>query len=285
MSEGIVYQNKDVLLKILAENYKNKSLSAYGLKLPPIKELLPTNLPVIQVDEKRSDNIFLLEDGRILILEYESDVKQKNLLKYGHYAFRVSEAYYGKANELIIAVIYTGDATKAPKELNLGCVSVRTEQVFLSSFDGDRTYSELKHKVTNNIQLNNDDIMRFIILPLMGKTDKQKRIEEAVDLAKLVVDEKIQTFIIAGLLTASDKFIDRDYSNRLKEWLKMTKIGQLYEEEKIEAVIEAVSEAVQKSKSEIAKNLLDNGADIALIMKSTGLTRADINRLKKAASE
>ena len=63
MSEGIVYQNKDVLLKILAENYKNKTLSAYGLDLPPIKELLPTNLPVIQVDEKRSDNIFLLEDG------------------------------------------------------------------------------------------------------------------------------------------------------------------------------------------------------------------------------
>ena len=62
----------------------------------------------------------------------------------------------------------------------------------------------------------------------------------------------------------------------------MTKVGQLYEEEKIEAV----NEAVQKRQSEIAKNLLDNGADIALIMKSTGLTRADIYRLnKKAANE
>ena len=103
MSEGIAYQNKDILLKILAENYRNKSLSAYGLDLPAIKELLPTNLPAIQVDEKRSDNIFMLEDGRILILEYESAVKRKNLLKYGHYAFRVLEAYYGKADELIIA--------------------------------------------------------------------------------------------------------------------------------------------------------------------------------------
>ena len=61
----------------------------------------------------------------------------------------------------------------------------------------------------------------------------------------------------------------------------MTKIGQLYEEEKIEAV----NEAVQKSKSEIAKNFLDNGADIALIMKSTGLTRAEINRLSKKPSD
>ena len=171
--------------------------------------------------------------------------------------------------------------TKAPKELNMGCVSIRTEQVFLSSFDGDGTYSDLRYKVTNNVKLSDDDIMRFIILPLMGNTDKQKRVEESVDLAKLVSDEKTQTFIIAGILTASDKFIDRDYSNRIKEWLRMTKIGQLYEEEKIEAVNEAVNEAIQKSKSEIAKNLLDNGADIALVMKSTGLTRAEINRLYK----
>ena len=124
--------------------------------------------------------------------------------------------------------------------------------------------------------------MRFIILPLIGNADKQKRIEEAVNLAKMVADEKIQTFVIAGILTASDKFIDRDYSNRIKEWMRMTKIGQLYEEEKIEAV----NEAVQKRQSEIAKSLLDNGAGIALIMKSTGLTRADIERLsKKAANE
>jgi len=101
--------------------------------------------------------------------------------------------------------------TNAPKELNLGCVSVHTEQVFLSNFDGDRTYYELRYKVTNNIRLSDDDIMRFIILPLMGTPDKQKRIEEAVDLAKLVQDEKIQTFLIAGILTASDKFIDRDW--------------------------------------------------------------------------
>ena len=238
------------------------------------------------MDEKRSDNIFLLEDGRILILEYEADCDKKNLLKYGHYAFRVSEAYYGKTDELVIAVIYTGNATEAPKELNLGCVSIRTEQVFLSSFDGDRTYEELRHKVTNDIQLSNDDVMRFIILPLMGNDDKQKRMEEAVELAKLVADEIIQTFVIAGILTASDKFIDRDYSNRIKEWMRMTKVGQLYEEEKIEAVNEAVQKAVQKRQSEIAKNLLDNGAGIALIMKSTGLTRADIDRLsKKAANE
>ena len=62
----------------------------------------------------------------------------------------------------------------------------------------------------------------------------------------------------------------------------MTKVSQLYEEEKIEAV----NEAVQKIKFEIAKKMLDNGANIILVMKSTGLTRAEIDQLyKKAANE
>jgi len=48
-----------------------------GLDLSPIKEVLPTNLPAIQLDERRSDNIFLLEGNTILILEYESDATEK----------------------------------------------------------------------------------------------------------------------------------------------------------------------------------------------------------------
>ena len=70
LADGIAHQNKDIIFKILSENYKNKSLSVYGLNLPPIKEALPTNLPAVQLDEKRADNIFLLENDTILILDF-----------------------------------------------------------------------------------------------------------------------------------------------------------------------------------------------------------------------
>ena len=43
--EGIAYQNKDILFKILGQTYKEKSFAAYGIDLPPIRELLPTDLP------------------------------------------------------------------------------------------------------------------------------------------------------------------------------------------------------------------------------------------------
>lgn len=51
MSEGIAYQNKDILFKILGQTYKEKSFATYGIDLPPIRELLPTNLPKISANE------------------------------------------------------------------------------------------------------------------------------------------------------------------------------------------------------------------------------------------
>jgi hypothetical protein len=65
MSDGITYTNKDVLFKVLCETYKEMSFSAFGLDLPKIKEVLPTNLPKISAGEKQIDNLLLLEDGRM----------------------------------------------------------------------------------------------------------------------------------------------------------------------------------------------------------------------------
>lgn len=96
MSEGIVYQNKDILFKILGQTYKEKSFSAYGLDIPPIRELLPTNLPKISANEKSVDNLFLLEDGTYAIVDYESEFKKQNKVKYLNYIVRVMEKYYGK---------------------------------------------------------------------------------------------------------------------------------------------------------------------------------------------
>ena len=39
----IAYQNKDITSKFLAENFKGKTFRVYGLELPEIKNVLPTN--------------------------------------------------------------------------------------------------------------------------------------------------------------------------------------------------------------------------------------------------
>ena len=120
--------------------------------------------------------------------------------------------------------------------------------------------------------------VKFIFLPLTESRPKKKQglIERTIDLAKRVQDEENQVFIIAGILVATDKFIDRKYSNMVKEWIRMTKVSQLYEEEKIEAV----NQAVITRNTDIAKEMLADGEDIIKIMKYSKLTKKEILKIQ-----
>jgi len=92
-----------------------------------------------------------------------------------------------------------------------------------------------------------------------------------------VQDEQQQVFIMAGILTATDKFIDREYSEMIKEWIRLTKVARLFEEEKIEAVNVAVNEREKDVRKQIARNMLSMGDDILRVMQATNLTRIEVD--------
>ena len=49
---------------------------------------------------------------------------------------------------------------------------------------------------------------------------------------------------------------------------------------KEEGVIEGIEKGIEKGKVEVAKNLIENNVSIEIIMKSTGLTKEQIEQLK-----
>ncbi len=56
----IAYQNKDIISKAFADAMQGKSFNVYGLQLPKIKTVISANLPGIEVNELRIDDIFVL---------------------------------------------------------------------------------------------------------------------------------------------------------------------------------------------------------------------------------
>jgi predicted transposase/invertase (TIGR01784 family) len=280
----VAYQNKDILFKVLSENFENKSFEALGLELPKIKKVLPTSLPKITAKELRADGLFLLEgDGEgdiALILDYESKVKSENFIKYLDYALAVLKTYFKseKIKDIIIAVIYTGDIKSAPNELSFESLKISIRQIFLSEFDTDELYFELKRKVSAGERLTDEEVIRFIVLPLTEprKDGKQELIERSVSLAKEISDEEQQLFVIAGMLVATDKFIDKEYLKKVKEWISMTKIARLYEKEKKEAV----KEAVKERETALARKMLSNDISIPKVIDCTGFSEEEVLKIQ-----
>lgn len=286
MDKNITYQAKDVLFKTLSETFKDKALNMYGLNYPKIVEMLPNEFPQVKADERRADSIFLLADGSILLLEYESNSRiVENMYKYIDYVLRISNRFYKEHKEIVkvnVAVIYASNIKRANNEMNIGSVGINVESVFMKNYDGDKIYAEIDTKIKRDEKLNDEDLMNLILLPLMSSSkDNHEVIRDTIEIAKKVKDEKQQYFIIAGVLTSTDKFIDEEYSKTVREWLKMTKVEKIYEKEKEDAINQAINKTEKNAAFEFAKNMLLDGEDIKKIVKYTKLKEEDINKLKE----
>ena len=114
---GIAYQNKDIVSKIFGESMKEKSLKVYGLNVPKVVDVIPTNLPALELNELRIDNIFKLEDGSYAIIDYESEYRHRNKLKYLGYVLRTlrkfeKEKIDFRKIKIRIIIIYTADVER-----------------------------------------------------------------------------------------------------------------------------------------------------------------------------
>ena len=241
--EEIAYQNKDITSKVLAENFKGKTFRVYGLDLPEIREAKPTNIPAVRANELRMDNLFELEDDTVAILDYESDYDKNDKIKYLNYLTGVANRYQKEKKDcplLRMVVIYTGDISRGQVsgEYNIGAVKLHTETAFLSELDSDGIMERLGGKGERNEMLTDEELMEFIILPLSyrKKEEKEKRIQEAVDLAARIQDRGQQVFTLAGILAFTDKIIDRETANKIRRAIEMTQVAMIFEEEKQQAI-------------------------------------------------
>ena len=280
-----MYQNKDVEFKMISETFKEKSFAAYGLDLPKIKAVLPTNLPAVFANEMRIDNVFLLEDDSVAIVDYESEDKVSNRIKYVNYIGRFLQRYYQdekKIPDMRMIVIYTGDVQRAEASFETKCLTLSMEQVFISKLPEEEIYQSIKSKLENNETLSDTELMQLIILPLTGKGKeaKQQIIENVITLTKQIKDETKQVFVLSGVLVATDKFIDEKYADNIRRYLSMTKVARLYEEEKLEAVNLARKDERRETRLEMIESFIKAGTDTLTLMEATGLTREELEEIK-----
>jgi len=235
------YQGKDIVSKILTNTFGEKTFAVFGVKdFPAIKAYLPTELPTIEASDRISDHVFLLEDDSYAIVDYESDYKSENKIKYLEYATRLAKRYFkpGKTLKIRILVIYTCDVESADDTFDVGAITLKVEQAFLCKIDGNSELTKITEKLKSSEKLTDEDLMRLAVLPLTqkGREAKVKMIDEVIDTAEMMqkIDEAGTSFVLSAMFVAAGNFITSKQKYRIKEVLDMTSLGRLYEQEKIE---------------------------------------------------
>lgn len=279
--EGIAYQNKDILSKMFAESMKEKSFSVYGVNLPKVVEVLPTNLPTVHTDELRMDNLFRLEDDSILLVDYESKYCIEDMVDYLNYVSRILKKYVRtwKNPRIRVVILYTSDVEKANAKLDIGCLNFFVEQAFLVKMDTDKILDILSRKITDGHQLTEEEQMQCIILPLTvkGKEEKQKLLKKVIDMVESIAQDGIRTFVLAGILTFTDKIISMEMADEIRRKLKMLKVERIIFEEGLE---EGIEKGQRDQQIKTAEKLMRSGWVLDKIAEITELPLDSIRELK-----
>lgn len=253
---AVAYQNKDIVSKLFGDQMKGKSLSLFGLGTDlKVVDVRPTNLPIVQARELRMDNLFELEDGSVAVIDYESEYKKSNFIKYGRYLMDVADRYLkeGEEPDIHMMVLYTADIEKAETSFFRTACSIRTEASYLVKAPSEEWLAHVKAGIASQ-SLSDEMLMHLVLLPLTykGEEKKQEAIKECVQLARQIPDKGQETFVLAGILTFTDKVINEKTRQYIKEVLGMTQVGRMLMDE-------GRQEGRQEEAKKNARNMLKRG--------------------------
>ncbi|QQK77716.1 hypothetical protein HUG15_20435 [Salicibibacter cibarius] len=238
-------QNYDIIFKAMTEQFGQKALNFYGIYTAPILRVEPTDLPVIDVNERRMDFVFLLQDDTYLHLEFQTTFSINDLKRFKLY----DTALYDKTGRNIYTyVIYGADITKADEHLDHGSIQYRANAIYMKDYDGDDIFRRLSYKVYHQETLDDDEQLQLVFLPLMHS--KKKRTElatDVVELANQVKDEKQRFQLIGTTVGIADKFLEDSYVDKMMEVFKMTRIAQKVYEDGIEEGRQEGKEVIQEA--------------------------------------
>ena len=134
-----------------------------------------------------------------------------------------------------IIIIYTADVSRMQTQdiLDAGDVVISTTEAFLLEIASEEVKARIQKKIHEKQTLDERDLMELIVLPLTykGKDNQRNAAQEAVLLAREIEDEAMQEMALAGILSFSDKIIDRKLASEIRRCLSMTKVGAIIAKE------------------------------------------------------
>ena len=107
----------------------------------------------------------------------------------------------------------------------------------------------LKKEIDRTGFLSDESLMQLMLLPLTGDepSEQKNMVRQVVDLAVAIQNDEQEAVALAGILTFSDKIIDKDDAKKIKEVMMMTKVVKLiWDEAHTEGLAEGIMELLSE---------------------------------------
>ncbi len=246
----VAREAKDILLKRLAQSLRGIFVAGLELDLPAIVEVLPAEVPILEVRAEFPDLLFRLADGSILHIEFQTTRSPDNLRRFSNYSFAVSEHY--KA-EVYTIVIYGPGISEAPSMFPRGSHVFTVRNIYLGLRDGEAVVARLREAVAHGEELSPAEQLDVMLLPLMEQSRPLSDVLAEVASLARTLPQPERDEVIGTMVGLAYNYLEPGMAERLLEVLRMANaledllvdtILRGREEGRVEGRVESTREAI-----------------------------------------
>ena len=206
----LLHDKKDLIQIYFRDKLVGKSLDLFYPGIPTIKQIL-------------SSNIYLLDDDYkdFLVFDIASDYSYLDLKQY--YKLFKNAANYHVAYDvpkvrLLSLNVDAKEGDRTLKECENFLYIARGKEVLLLETDLSPNIEIAKNKIANKEKLEDKDLFSLIFYPLTFKNVKDEKINEVINIVK-DIDSPTRTFVIAGLVLICKSYYENDTFTKMKNYL------------------------------------------------------------------
>ena len=269
------YHLKDKMMKQITAKRVNALFKRLDIPFV-IQNVYPTEVVYGDV-LRRLDFVGETVDGELINLEFQSNkVNDEDIERFGVYALLLRVIYKKHVHSVILLTPNITTENVIKYHIN-NETSYEMFTTSLKDFNGDEIRAGLKDKIKNNIEFNEEDVMDFVLTPLM-KIDSniEDFIRENVYLVKKIkATEKDILFMEAMLVMEIDNFVRDEELNRIIKGelrMKLSIIDEIVDDILEEGEEKGIVIGAEKTRIQVAKDMIKEGYSEEEILKISRIT-------------
>ena len=255
--ENDVHQHEDGVLKTATKFFAEEMLAYFNIE-GKVVGFAPTEEVVLELHKMFQDFNLVMEDGSWKHFEFQStDGGETDLKRFRMYE---ATASYHNGVDVTTYVLYSGEIQHPVTVIKTGANIYQVIPIIMREDSADEVIGNLQKKLKNHEKIEKEDLIPLILTPLMsGEMSQKERIEAAFAITRSVVtvDEADIRKIEAMVYAMADKFLDGKDLEKIKEEIKMTRLGAMLYEDGIEVGIErGIERGIEQGERQKLKTLI-----------------------------